>query len=732
VPRYGTTYLYNFQAILTHANGNILLQYGEMQGDRLDEATIGIENADGTDGLQVAYNQEYVHSDMAILFSLPTAWLTVDVSSDSIAPGGDDVDIEVSMDAAELDPGIYTGRVAFTSNDPENPSEDVPVTFIVGGLGLVKGVVTDYNTSSPIEGATVTVSNTALSTVSDVTNAQGEYRIWITPGAADVTAEATGYVSGSTSTTVIRDDSVTVDFDLTSPIADIDTDSITADMAVGDTAVYQRVLTNTGSATLNYSVALEFDGGVLAGVRILTDPIERLVPIVNVGDHKTSAFDRAPYAPIHGDAPIITAFSDLRFDMDIQTIVGDYQCLGVEFDGTYFWITGAGNGADPNKLYKVSTSGVLEGTYDQSSGAGWGWRDLAFDGTYLYGSDDYVIDQIDPATGLATGVTISGPLTPNRALAYDPATDHFWTANWSSDIYEFDRDGVVINQYSNAKSAYGMAWQPQDTDGGPMLWVFSQDGSGANTSQLTPVDPSTGTPGASFQAALPAGYDTTTAGGACYADGLPGAPYGMILTLNQGFPTDYIAGYELFEIPQWLAITAGGSGTLEPTEQATVEFFVDFRDTAVAIPGETYLANAVVNNNTSEIPVIPMRFTLGGAGYQYVAGDANMYVGQWPPQVIGGDVTFLVNYFRGVVQPCLLDGFYCSGDANGDCQVIGSDVTRMVNYFRGIIGILPCPDYESAWPTPEDIPVDAPAGWPHCEPPPVSSGKDLQQGGSAK
>ena len=85
--------------------------------------------------------------------------------------------------------------------------------------------------------------------------------------------------------------------------------------------------------------------------------------------------------------------------------------------------------------------------------------------------------------------------------------------------------------------------------------------------------------------------------------------------------------------------------------------------------------------------------------------------------LFGGDVTYLVNYFRS--QPCcpscLLQGFFCAADINGDCSVIGGDVTRLVNYFRGRADILNCPDYPPAWPTMDDLPVDPPAGWPNCE-----------------
>ncbi len=107
--------------------------------------------------------------------------------------------------------------------------------------------------------------------------------------------------------------------------------------------------------------------------------------------------------------------------------------------------------------------------------------------------------------------------------------------------------------------------------------------------------------------------------------------------------------------------------------------------------------------------------TTNGNTYEYLPGDANMAAGSWPPNVIGADVTYLVNYFRAIAAPCLVGGFYNSADANGDCSVIGADVTYLVQYFRGAGDLQYCPDYETAWPTPEDLPIDAPSGWPNCE-----------------
>lgn len=108
-----------------------------------------------------------------------------------------------------------------------------------------------------------------------------------------------------------------------------------------------------------------------------------------------------------------------------------------------------------------------------------------------------------------------------------------------------------------------------------------------------------------------------------------------------------------------------------------------------------------------------------GFRYYYLVGDANMRIGEWPPRVIGSDVTYLVNFFKGQPEnpPCFIERFYASADANGDCEIIGSDVTRLVNYFRGITQLDYCPDYPADWLSSDDIPEEPPEGWPNCEDP---------------
>ncbi len=207
--------------------------------------------------------------------------------------------------------------------------------------------------------------------------------------------------------------------------------------------------------------------------------------------HFQSADDVVKQA-IHVTADNILSFGDSLYGFNAQAATGDNQILGVEFIDGVFWLSGGNSFNNPNKLYKLDVNGNLIGVFDQPTQSTWGFRDMTFDGDYLYGSDDDgTIYQIDPSTGSPTGTAIPGPLSINRALAYDPAHDKFWTANFNSMIYEFDRDGTVINTYPNSHAIYGMAWDDV-SPGGPWLWVATQDLSNGYYNVIYQFDPRTG------------------------------------------------------------------------------------------------------------------------------------------------------------------------------------------------------------------------------------------------
>jgi len=84
---------------------------------------------------------------------------------------------------------------------------------------------------------------------------------------------------------------------------------------------------------------------------------------------------------------------------------------------------------------------------------------------------------------------------------------------------------------------------------------------------------------------------------------------------------------------------------------------------------------------------------------------------------MGGDVTYLVGYFIGNSNnsPCEFDQFWASADITGDCRIIGGDVTRLISYFIGDANISYCPEYPPLWINLNDIPEEAPFGWPNCD-----------------
>jgi len=123
--------------------------------------------------------------------------------------------------------------------------------------------------------------------------------------------------------------------------------------------------------------------------------------------------------------------------------------------------------------------------------------------------------------------------------------------------------------------------------------------------------------------------------------------------------------------------------------------------------------------------------------FPYLLGDANMAFvpGIWPPQRLGGDVTYLVNYFGGGSVPeCFMHNptaastqyLWASADVNGDCNVWGSDVTKLKLFFSDGDSLSYCIDYPPLWLDPADCPTERPDVWPGCvTPPPNLSGNTI-------
>ena len=111
-------------------------------------------------------------------------------------------------------------------------------------------------------------------------------------------------------------------------------------------------------------------------------------------------------------------------------------------------------------------------------------RDLAYDGTYFYGSPATTTVSIMNFDTQTQEGTINAP-TACRAIAYDDAFDGFWGNNWSTDITLFDKTGTQLNSFPCGafNSLYGLAYD-EWSEGGPYLWGFSQAGAGNEIVQM--------------------------------------------------------------------------------------------------------------------------------------------------------------------------------------------------------------------------------------------------------
>jgi subtilisin family serine protease len=115
IPAYSGGGTYTFQAIIDQS-GMITLQYLTMTGS-LTSATVGIQDAAKTTGLQVAFNQAYIHDNLAVRIASIPQWLTAAPTSGRLR-AGESKPIVLHYDAAGLSGGHYPGTVNIQTNDP--------------------------------------------------------------------------------------------------------------------------------------------------------------------------------------------------------------------------------------------------------------------------------------------------------------------------------------------------------------------------------------------------------------------------------------------------------------------------------------------------------------------------------------------------------------------------------------------------------------------------------------
>ncbi|RKY98867.1 MAG: hypothetical protein DRQ13_03095 [Ignavibacteriae bacterium] len=126
--RYSGTGSLTFQVVL-NSNDRINFYYNNLVGD-LTSSTIGIENNDGSIGLQIANNATYLENELAIQIAADPEWLSLSNLGGTLY-NGTSAAIVLNIDTDDLELGDYSMDMVVTSNDPNNLEVTIPITMTV-------------------------------------------------------------------------------------------------------------------------------------------------------------------------------------------------------------------------------------------------------------------------------------------------------------------------------------------------------------------------------------------------------------------------------------------------------------------------------------------------------------------------------------------------------------------------------------------------------------------------
>lgn len=114
--------------VVLYADGRIEYRYKTIAGafDYTNSA-IGIENHDGSAGLSTAFNQDYLHDSLVVLYYRQPEWFLPEVIVDTLAAGTADTIECQFISTADMASGTYSGELLVTSNDLDSDSLTIPL-----------------------------------------------------------------------------------------------------------------------------------------------------------------------------------------------------------------------------------------------------------------------------------------------------------------------------------------------------------------------------------------------------------------------------------------------------------------------------------------------------------------------------------------------------------------------------------------------------------------------------
>lgn len=128
--------------VILYPDGSILIQYLYVDPDfDASSGAVGIENVNGTDGLEVAFATTYAKDSLALLIVKPYQWISATPYYGQAAASGFGT-INLTLNSAGLDTGTYDASVILSNNDPMDNPTTIPVQLtVVDGIVYICGDV---------------------------------------------------------------------------------------------------------------------------------------------------------------------------------------------------------------------------------------------------------------------------------------------------------------------------------------------------------------------------------------------------------------------------------------------------------------------------------------------------------------------------------------------------------------------------------------------------------------
>jgi hypothetical protein len=177
--------------VIMMVNGKIFFRYRQVSETfEATSATVGLQSGDPAVGLQVVYNAEYVHSELAVRFDLNRNFITsVNPSSLTLPPGTQET-IWITYSSEGFGVGNYEQELKCVTSIPEYPHillHNVMHVINQEQAGF-QGFVTNSATGLPINDVQVIVGDHHV-----YTNGDGHYELPLEAGSYNVHFVREGY-----------------------------------------------------------------------------------------------------------------------------------------------------------------------------------------------------------------------------------------------------------------------------------------------------------------------------------------------------------------------------------------------------------------------------------------------------------------------------------------------------------------------------------------------------------